>query len=41
MEYSKLFPYILDYVDKDANQWKNRADFMAYLETPDILFQYA
>lgn len=31
MEYNKLFPYVLDYVDDNARRWKSREDFMAYL----------
>ena len=41
MEYNRLFPYILNYVDEDADIWTSREDFMSYLNTPDILEQYA
>lgn len=41
MEFNELFPYVLDYVDDDADIWHDRQDFLDYLSTPQILEQYA
>lgn len=34
MEFNELFPYVIDYVDSDADIWADNQDFVDYLSTP-------